>query len=130
MVNGTYRYDAMDTHHKIKILFQKKTAEKWIRQNESLIGQEVLIQPKLNKKATLRELVCRYIKEVSVKNRGYENKKIILNAFLKEKFTNNYISHITSENFAKYRDKRLQKVKPATLLREFSIVQTLVYCSK
>jgi integrase len=110
---------------KNKTFISKKTAQKWIRRTESLIDQKILIQPNLNQKATLRELVCRYMKEVSVKNKGYENEKIILNAFLKEKFTNNYISHITSEDFAKYRDKRLQKVKPATLLREFSIVQHL-----
>ena len=45
-----------------KTFSSKKTAEKWIRQTESLIGQQVLIQPKFNQKAALRELVCRYMK--------------------------------------------------------------------
>ena len=44
---------------------------------------------------------------------------------MRKQFVNNPISQITPQHFANYRDKRLQVVKPATLLRELSIVQHL-----
>jgi integrase len=50
---------------------------------------------------------------------------IILKAFMRERFVNNPMTQISSQHFANYRDKRLQVVKPATLLRELSIVQHL-----
>ena len=44
---------------------------------------------------------------------------------MRQKFVNKSICNISSGDFASYRDKRLQKVKPATLLRELCIIQHL-----
>ena len=44
---------------------------------------------------------------------------------MRQSFVNKPLIQITAEDFAQYRDKRLESVKPATLLREFCVVQHL-----
>ncbi|MDP6139466.1 MAG: site-specific integrase [Candidatus Woesearchaeota archaeon] len=106
-----------------KTFLSKKNAEQWVREIENEIDKGTLNLDK--KENTLRELIDRYIDEISSKKNGSDNEKIILKAFQREKFVNYSVLKITSEHFAKYRDKRLVKVKPATLLRELCIIQHL-----
>jgi len=106
-----------------KSFISKKTAEKWVRQTENRIDQGYLHQSTTKLNRTLKELIIRYIESVLVKKRGCVNETIILKAFMRQSFVNKPLMQITSEDFAKYRDKRLEVVKPATLLRELSIVQ-------
>ena len=64
-----------------------------------------------NKDCTLLDLIHRYIKEVLPKKKVCLNETIILKAFMRQEFVNKSISKVSSEDFAKYRDKRLEKVK-------------------
>ena len=113
-----------------KSFISKKTAEKWVRQTENRIDQGYLHQSTTKLNRTLKELIIRYIESVLVKKRGCVNETIILKAFMRQSFVNKPLMQITSEDFAKYRDKRLEVVKPATLLRELSIVQHLYSIAK
>ena len=79
---------------------------------------------------TLKELIIRYIESVLVKKRGCVNETIILKAFMRQPFVNKPLIQITAEDFAQYRDQRLEHVKPATLLRELCIVQHLYSTAK
>ena len=103
----------------------KESATKWAREEETKIDDGFLVLKNKCKKYSLRQLINRYINEILPKKRAGFNETIILKAFMREGFVNKPVSHITSEYFAKYRDKRLQKVKPATLLRELCVVQHL-----
>ena len=49
--------------------------------------------------------------------------KVVLKSFLREKFVDLSIYRITSEHFAKFRDQRLQKIKPATFVRQIGIIK-------
>jgi len=71
------------------------------------------------------DLINRYIAEVLPKKKVCLNETIILKAFMRQEFVNKSITKVSSEDFAKYRDKRLENVKPATILRELCIVQNL-----
>ena len=106
-----------------KTFLSKKTAEQWDRKIGNEIDKGILNLCK--KESTLRALVDRYISEISSKKRGYFNEKITLEAFKREKFVNFSVLKITAEHFAQYRDKRLQKVKPATIVRELCIIKHL-----
>ena len=79
---------------------------------------------------TLKELIIRYIESVLVKKRGCVNETIILKAFMRQPFVNKPLIQITAEDFAQYRDQRLEYVKPATLIRELCIVQHLYSTAK
>ena len=122
---GKWQVQIRKQHYPLitKTFLSKKIAEQWGRKIENEIDKGTLNIDK--KENTLRELVDRYIDEISSKKNGSDNEKIILKAFKREKFVNYSVLKITSEHFAKYRDKRLQKVKPATITRELCIIQHL-----
>ena len=101
----------------------KQLALRWARKEESKFDEGYL--EVFNKDCTLLDLIHRYIKEVLPKKKVCLNETIILKAFMRQEFVNKSISKVSSEDFAKYRDKRLEKVKPATILRELCIVQNL-----
>ena len=108
-----------------KTFISKGVAQKWIRETESKIDQGCLTQSNVNISVTFKQLILRYMQEELIKKKSCYNETITLRAFMREKFVNKPMSQITSQHFANYRDKRLQMVKPATLLRELSIVQHL-----
>ena len=113
-----------------KSFISKKTAEKWIRETENRIDKGYLHQSSEKLSLTLKELIIRYIESVLVKKRGCVNETIILKAFMRQPFVNKPLIQIRGEDFAQYRDQRLEYVKPATLLRELCIVQHLYSTAK
>ena len=101
----------------------KKYAERWARDMEQKLDrQELRID---HQEATLRDLVNRYLTEVVPLKRSNESEEIVLLSFLKEKFVDLSIYKINAEHFAKYRDRRLKIVKPATFVRQIGILQHL-----
>ena len=101
----------------------KKYAERWARDMEQKLDrQELRID---HQEATLRDLVNRYLIEVVLLKRSNESEGIVLQSFLKEKFVDLSIYKINAEHFAKYRDRRLKTVKPATFVRQVGILQHL-----
>ena len=101
----------------------KKYAERWARDMEQKLDrQELRID---HQEATLRDLVNRYLTEVVPLKRSNESEEIVLLSFLKEKFVDLSIYKINAEHFAKYRDRRLKTVKPATFVRQVGILQHL-----
>ena len=119
-----------DHPSRTKSFISKKTAEKWVRETENRIDQGYLHQSATKLSLTLKELIIRYVADVLVKKRGCVNETIILRAFMRQPFVNKPLIQITSEDFAQYRDRRLEYVKPATLLRELCIVQHLYSTAK
>lgn len=110
-----------DYPNKTKSFLLKKDAELWARQTEISLQKDDL-GIKLKTYPTFIEIINRYLKEVSSLKRGYVNEKHHLSNILKENFIYLPLNKITPLYFAQYRDKRLQKVKSSTLLREFNIL--------
>jgi hypothetical protein len=103
-----------------------KDAEAWARQAEVQADRrELPSDPKVLHRITLGELVERYRDTVSVKKRGYEVERIVLTAFLRHPICRKRLSEIRPEDFAAYRDERLQTIKASTLKREFSPLHNL-----
>ena len=101
----------------------KQLARRWVRKQEAKLDEGYYLVN--NKYCSLKKLICRYIEEVLPKKRVGINETIILKAFMRQSFINKLLIQITAEDFAQYRDKRLESVKPATLLRELCVVQHL-----
>jgi integrase len=102
----------------------RKDAELWARQMELEADRYGLpSDPKALQRVTLRELVERYRDTVSVRKRGYEIERIVLNAFLRQPFCRKRLSDIRTQDFALYRDQRLKEVKPNTLKRQLCSLQ-------
>jgi hypothetical protein len=81
--------------------------------------------PRALQQVTLGELVIRYRDTVSVRKRGYEVERLVLNAFLGHPVCKQRLSEITTAHFARYRDERLQSIKPATLKRQLGPIRNL-----
>jgi integrase len=76
--------------------------------------------PRALQRVTLGQLVERYRDTVSVRKRGYEVERIVLNAFLRHQICRKPLSEVGPSDFASYRDERLKAVKASTLKRELA----------
>ena len=101
----------------------KKDAEEWARKIEIQIQQN---DSGLQQKnfPTFREIILRYLEEVSKKKKGYRFERYHLQHILKKNWTNKSIIQIKPNLIVNYRDERLKIVKSSTVLREFNILQT------
>ncbi len=99
----------------------RKDAEVWARQMEVQADRRDLPgDPKTLQRMTLGQLVERYRDTVSVRKRGYEVERIVLNAFLRHRICRKPLSEIGASDFASYRDERLKAIKASTLKRELA----------
>jgi len=102
----------------------KTDAERWARQIEAEADRSgLLVDPKVLRQTTLRDLIERYRDTVVVNKRGRDIETIILNAVLRKPFVRLALTEATSAVFGTYRDERLEAVKPATVCRELGILQ-------
>ena len=100
----------------------KKDAEEWARKIEIQIQQDDCgIQQK--NFPTFKEIILRYLEEVSIKKKGYQVERYHLQHILKNSFVRKSINQIQPKIIASYRDSRLKTVKSSTVLREFNILQ-------
>jgi integrase len=112
----------------------RRDAEAWARQMEVQADRHELPQahldPKILDRITLGELVERYRDEVSARKRGHEVERIVLDAFLRHSLCNRSISQLSTHDFAKYRDERLDLVKPSTVMRQLAPIHHLFEIAK
>jgi integrase len=79
---------------------------------------------------TLGQLVERYRDTVSVRKRGYEVERIVLNAFLRHRICRKPLSEVGPSDFASYRDERLKAIKASTLKRELAPLHNMFELAK
>ena len=104
-----------------KSFLLKEDADTWARYMEVQADRKALPEnTKLLAEHTLGSLVERYRDSVSIRKRGCDVERIVLNAFLRHPICRQRLSELTSSDFASYRDHRLKTVKPNSLRREFS----------
>lgn len=103
-----------------------RDAQAWARQTELQADRsELPSNPKALQRVTLGELVQRYRDTVSLRKRGYEVERIVLNAFLRHPICRKRLSEVRPEDFAAYRDERLKTIKASTLKRQFAPLHNL-----
>lgn len=114
-------------HHPVSQSFHiLKDAEAWARHVEVQADRgELPRDPKVLRAITLGEIVERYRDTVSIKKRGYDVERIVLTAFLRHPICRKRLSQIRADDFAAYRDERLERIKATTLKRELSPLHNL-----
>ena len=105
-----------------KTFIYRKDALQWARETE-IQFQRNLLNPETRDFPSFHSLIDRYIRTVTCYKRGAQDERIRLKAFQRQGFTSLPINHITAKIISEYRDKRLQEVKPSTVLRELNIIQ-------
>ena len=121
------RYQVLIRHRgfptKSKLFVNLRDARQWAREQEALSDQRVL-KYKPREKVTLKTLVKRYLNEVSRYKKGFDRETSVLNYFLRNVDFGDYNIHdVTSEHFAKWRDKRLTEVKAGTCARQLDVLR-------
>ncbi|MDB5525663.1 MAG: site-specific integrase [Rhizobium sp.] len=102
---------------------KKSDASEWARMMESKLDRRDLpSDPKLLKSTKLSELIERYRDEIVVAKKCASVETIILNAFLRHKICQKFLSDITLIDWIKYRDERVLTITGKSLKRELSPV--------
>ena len=107
-----------------KTFTHKRDAEQWAREKEIEL-QQYSIQHKRVNYPTLKILINKYLKTISINKKGHSFEKYCFNNILRCKISELPINFITPQNFSEYRDKRLKTVKSTTFLRELNLLRHL-----
>ncbi len=114
-------------HSQSRTFTAKKDAETWTKQLElELERADLPVDHKCKLKGvTLAALVERYRDTVSVTKKGHDMERTVLNAFLRHELASKQVLHISTADFAAYRDERLREIKPVSLKRQLDILHNL-----
>lgn len=86
----------------------KAETESWVRLTESEMDRGVFISRTEAEKNTLREIIERYIKEVTPTKRGAYSEELRLRAMMERPIGRYSIAALSSKEIAAYRDQRLE----------------------
>jgi integrase len=104
-----------------KSFVQKKDAQEWARLREIELDRDELAPCRRNLKTIkLSDLVERYVSEVLPEKRSQDVETIVLNSFLKDSICKKLLSHLSTSDFADYRDRRLTEITPISLKRQLA----------
>jgi integrase len=103
---------------------QKPDALAWARQIETEIDRRGLAPNRHElEQITVGDLLRKYRDEVVVNKRSRERENQYIGVLLRHKMARYALSHASPDVFRRFRDERLKSVKPATVRRQFSILQ-------
>ena len=109
----------------------KGDADAWARQMEALADREMLpINAALLRQKTVSDLLIRYRDEVVSRKKSRVQEASIIAQFLKDPLASISLGKATPSVFAQFRDKRLKVVKPATVVRQISLLQPAYHGSE
>ena len=109
-------------HKQISKTFNRKQeAEQWARElevsfDQNKLGHKVIEYPLFS------IIIERYTNEISAKKRGHIRERYFLNQLAKTDLAHLKLDQIKAHNIAQLRDKRLQRNKSDTVLRELTII--------
>ena len=102
----------------------KRDAEQWAREKEIELQQRSIQLKRVNF-PTLKELIDKYLRTVSIHKKGHSFERYCFNNILRSKVSNLPINFVTPQHLSEYRDARLKEVKSATFLRELNLLRHL-----
>ncbi len=124
--NGKYQAQVRRTGYKTlsRTFTHRKDAQEWANETELRADRRGMPENlKVLEHMTLSDMLIKYRDTVIVHKRGHKNETIIVNAFLRQPLSNKPLSDITSEDFERYKIKRLKSVLGSTINREFNIIK-------
>jgi integrase len=111
--------------HVQKTFTTRVDAELWGKTTESEMGRGVFENRAEAEETTLRESIERYMTEVSSSKKGVKAELVRFRWWLNDPLANRSLASLKGSDFAKWRDKRLKTVAPATARRDLSVISHL-----
>lgn len=101
----------------------RSDAEKWARNLEAEADRgSVLADTRLAENMTIRELLERYLEEVTPTKRGASAESYRLKAMIGRSIAHRTLAMLKPEHIAVYRDERLEAISPGTVLKELNVL--------
>ncbi len=104
----------------------KEHAQRWARQVETEIDKGSFTNQILADKSLFKDVIARYIEEVTLKSRSMREDTYRLKALARHPIANLRMTALTPMRVAEYRDKRLQVVSAGTVIRELSYFSSII----
>jgi len=110
----------------VKTFEAKSDAERWARSVESEMDKGLFIDTQEAQRTTLRELILRYVREVTPMMKSVSEDTIRLNAIARKPIANWSLANLNSSRIATYRDERLKQVSNGTVIRELAYLSSII----
>ena len=106
----------------------KREAEAWAAIVESEMTRSVFIDRSPAEKTTFEEVINSYIANEAPTHKGGEAEILRLKKFMRDqaKLAQRGMATLKTEDFEAYRDRRMKKVAPATVKREFNLLHSVI----
>ncbi len=110
----------------VKTFETRGDAQRWARSIETSIDRGTHKAATQANELLLRELLGRYVQEVSPSKRGYRDEVIRIGALQRAKMSGYSIANLTPGVVAAFRDERLRNVGAGAVIRDLSLVSAVV----
>ena len=100
----------LEGQKKSKTFNHIKHARRWsiFYENKILLGNQL---ETLSKHLSLKDLIIKYLREISPLKKGYDREKQRLNRLLKESIVSNKVYKLTTKDFIEFKNKRIKDGK-------------------
>ena len=109
-----------------RTFFTKQDAERWARQTETQMDKGAFIDASLAERTTFKEVVERYIVEVTHRSRSHKEDSYRLKAISRHPIAKLNMASLSPSQVAKYRDERLKLVSAGAVIRELSYFSSII----
>jgi integrase len=109
-----------------KTFITLQDAEKWARQTEVELDKNAYSNTSLAEKTTFKDLIKRYILEVTPTMRSSKEDTIRLKAIARKPISQMNMLALTPLKIAAYRDERLKEISSGTVIRELCYFSSII----
>lgn len=126
--NGKWqaRISAKGFPAEVKSFNTKGEAQRWAIQVEASMNNRTYQKSTLADEQRLFDILERYSNEVSPRKRGVQREREGIAFMQRQKMAQYSMSKLSSRVIAEYRDERLKTVAPGTIIRELSILSSII----
>jgi integrase len=104
----------------------RQEAEKWARSIESNMDKGLFVDASEAQRNTLRDLIERYLIEVTPHMKGASDDTIRLKAIMRKPIAQWSMSNLSATRIATFRDDRLKEVSAGTVIRELAYLSAII----
>jgi len=110
----------------VKTFELKADAERWARATESEMDKGVFVDTQEARRTSLREIILRYVSEVTPTMKSVVEDTIRLKAIARKPIASCTLTNLSAARIAAYRDERLQEVSSGTVIRELAYLSSII----